>query len=80
MASQDPKLGDQDGLDVLIEADKIVAVERDIQAADAHEIDASGSALSGLVQVPGAEANPVGLRTSRTLKPSARSRPRKPSK
>ena len=42
VASQDPKLGDQDGMDVLIEADEIVAVERSIQVADAHEIDASG--------------------------------------
>ena len=41
VASQDPEIGNQDQLDVLIEGNTIAAVGRDIEAGDAHSVDAS---------------------------------------
>lgn len=40
VASQDPEIGNQEQLDVLIEGTTIAAVGRDIEAGDAHIVDA----------------------------------------
>ena len=46
VVSMDDKIGDIRGGDVLIEDDRIVAVDRDIDAGDAEVIDASNMIVS----------------------------------
>ena len=45
VASQDKKIGNADNLDVLIEGDKIAAIDQQIQVTDAEVIDATGCIL-----------------------------------
>jgi dihydroorotase-like cyclic amidohydrolase len=47
VASQDPLIGNQADLDILIEGNLIVAVGRNLDVGDAAVVDATGCILAG---------------------------------